>query len=127
MKQKLFSVFSCLVMIIALTGATSNKVTASPLSDVTTDSGTGCYVPDGNDGYAFDSSCSWHVVIKRDKDANITEYRYQDHGTMPEGAPRPSRTISETYPLVLNPLGLGLATEITTPSGEYKSSFVFKN
>jgi hypothetical protein len=46
---------------------------------------------------------------------------------MPEGAPRPSRTISETYPLVLNPLGLGLATEITTPSGEYKSSFVFKN
>lgn len=124
MKKKLFSVFSCFVLIVALTEITSNRVTAKPLNAAATGSGTGCLVKDADGNYWFDGSCNWHTVRRYDKDGNLIELRYQDQGTLPDFAPRPSRAISETY---FSPDLDGWVTEITTPSGQYKSDFVRQN
>jgi hypothetical protein len=111
-------------MTIALTGTVSTDVTAKALNDVQVISGTACYVRDADNNYYADPNCKWNVVITYDAGGNLIKYKYQDHGTLPDGAARPSQAIHESYFAILNPIGGGTVTETITPGGEYKSSFV---
>lgn len=129
MKKRLFYLFSGLVMAIALTGTVSNTVTAKSLNDVQVQSGTICVVVDANGDYYLDTSCNSHSVTTRDENGNLIGFKYQDHGTLPANAVRPSKAIHQSYPLALNFGGgliiEGLVIETITPSGQYKSSFVW--
>ena len=115
-------------MTIALTGAVSNDVTAKALNDVQVSSGTGCIVTDAYGGHHYDPNCNWHDVSTYDEGGNLIKYKYQDQGTLPEGAPRPARAIHQTsinnYDNGDGQYFEGRVTETITPSGEYKSSFL---
>ena len=107
MKKKLFCLFGCLVMTIALTGAVSNDVTAKALKDVQVESGTGCFVRDAEGNDYVDPNCNWHVVRTYDEGGNLIKYKYQDQGTLPEGAERPSRRY-------MNPISLYMRSTVNT-------------
>ena len=115
MKKKLFCLFGCLTMTIALTGAVSNDVTAKALNHVEVERGTGCFVRDANADYTWDPSCNRQAVITYDEEGTIIKYRYQDQGTLPEGAARPPQAIHESYFAMINGLGNTLITETITP------------
>ena len=92
-----------------------------------TDSGTGCLVADANGAYTFDGTCSWHLVFKLDQAGNPQLLRYQDHGTLPEGAPHPKQT---RHNALTTDFGGGVVctgTEVTMPRGEYKSDCHFSS
>jgi hypothetical protein len=126
-KKKLFCLFGCLMMTLALTGAVSNDVTAKALNDVQVERGTGCFVRDALGKYYEDPNCNWHVVITYDEGGNLIKYKYQDQGTLPADVVRPSQAIHEsdfkTYDFGSLYIG-GTVTETITPGGEYKSSFL---
>ena len=93
-----------------------------------TDSGTGCFVRVGvgDDDYIFDATCTAHDALKFDDEGNFEFYVYQDHGQLPEGSWRPAQTFRSTFEQCFNTsfgVMCGTATEIVTPSGEYRSSF----
>ena len=102
--------------------------TSGSASPARPDKGTGCYVGDANGDYLFDATCSAHSVIKYDADGKVVFYEYQDAGQLQPGAVRPSRAIRRSFELCLDFGGItgelcGTATEVITPSGQYKSSF----
>lgn len=93
-----------------------------------TGSGTGCYIrfDVGEDDYVLDENCTAHSTLKLDDEGNFQFYVYQDHGQLPEGSWRPSRTYRSSFELCFAAsFGsfCGIAKETITPSGEYKSSF----
>jgi hypothetical protein len=112
---------------LAATAALSTAALAKPnhpINAATTDSGTGCLVRDGAGAYHFDAACRWHLVRRRDKDGNLVLYSYQDHGSLPAGAPRPSSASRHSGPW---PGCIDGINEVTTPSGEYRSDCRFHN
>lgn len=117
------SVLGACLLAVGMTGAAWAKP-AKPLNAATTESGTGCLVRDADGNYHADADCAWHVVVKRDKDGNLLSFKYQDKGSLPEGAPRPSSAlkVETVYPGC--PAG---ANEITLPSGEYSSDCHYRS
>lgn len=94
-----------------------------PLNAATTDSGTGCFVLDGAGNYHVDTECEWHTVQKTDKDGNLVSFKYQDKGTVPEGAPLPGKAqkVDTDFAGCSEKL-----KEVTTPSGQYSSDCHWK-
>jgi len=89
--------------------------------NATTDSGTGCLVRDADGNYWADPGCNWHTVTRFDRDGNRVISSYHDQGELPPGAPRPSRAAHNS-----GTIGIGGGqtcdyTEVTTPSGQYRS------
>ena len=106
---------------LALIGTASAK-DEKPINAAETASGTGCLVRDANGDYHVDPDCKWKTVVKRDKDGNLVSYKYQDKGTLPDGAPAPSSAMSWDDA----PCGDDVYDEQTTPSGQYSSSCHFE-
>jgi hypothetical protein len=108
--------------VVAAVAAVSPKaVSAKPAHAATTDSGVGCFVADANGDYTLDPGCTWHIVTKLDNAENLQIFSYQDHGTLPEGAPRPKKTRHNAVSVEILPGVVCTGTEVTMPSGEYKS------
>lgn len=84
-----------------------------------TSDGKGCLVRDGAGAYHFDAACEWHTVVKRDKNNAIQFFSYQDKGSLPAGAPKPTSASNNSVPWPGCPDGI---KETTTPSGQYSSS-----
>jgi hypothetical protein len=93
-----------------------------PENAAKTAEGTGCMVRDGAGAYHFDAKCTWHTVVKTDKDGTVVLFRYQDKGQLPEGAPRPTQPAKA---LTVYPGCPDGADELTTPSGAYSSDCKF--
>lgn len=92
-----------------------------PINAATPLKGTGCLVRDADGAYHFDAECEWHIVQKFDKDGNPKSYIYQDKGSLPEGAPHPSKASKNAGSLD----GCDY-TEVTAPSGQYSSKCMGK-
>lgn len=110
------------VIVIALSFTGVNSVLAARAD---TDRGEGCLVRvgDGEDDYAFDSTCATQAVLKMDDDGEFDFYVYQDHG---QSTWHPSTPYRNTFELCYHfSFGTvcGTAKESVSPSGEYKSSF----
>jgi YD repeat-containing protein len=108
---------------IGMVSAASAKPN-NPINAATTDSGTGCLVRDGAGVYHYDATCEWHLVRRRDRDGNLVLFSYHDQGQLPDGAPRPSSADRHVGPW---PGCLDGITEVTTPSGQYRSDCRFHN
>ena len=112
-----------LVLPLAANAAPDNK----PINAATTNSGTLCFVHEADGApYAVDPDCSWHTVVKRDKDGALQSYRYQDKGTLQAGQVAPDRAVR--IPIVGAVVG-GLpctGTEVVSPSGNYSSNLMCK-
>jgi hypothetical protein len=86
--------------------------------------GQGCLVADGNGNYTFDASCEYHIVTRNDAGGALVLVSYQDHGTLPEGAPRPRSAVRRAVTSVVGGQTCE-GNEVTTPSGEYRSDCRF--
>ena len=109
---------------VAFTFIGSNTVSALPAD---TFKGVGCFVRvgDGPADYLSDPTCSRHRVRKDTEDGGLEFYTYQDHGQTPW---RPKKAYRNTFELCGDfggTIGIrcGEATEVVTPSGEYKSTW----
>ena len=125
MKKVSSTVRSLVILGIIFSSVGVNSASATR---AVTDKGTGCFVRvgTGDNDYVFDTTCTAHDALKLDDEGNFEFYVYQDHGQLPEGSWRPSQTFHSTFEQCFNSdFGVicGTATEMVTPSGEYKSSF----
>jgi hypothetical protein len=122
MRKLLSSALGLCVLAVAATGAT--MAVAQPPDhalNATTDSGNGCLVRDADGVYWSDPGCSWHTVTRTDRDGNRVIFSYHDHGQLPPGAAVPSRASRNS-----GTIGIGMGqtcdyTEVTSPSGQYRS------
>lgn len=88
-----------------------------------TSSGNGCAVKDADGVQYWDTACEWHLVWKTDRNGNVMFVHYQDHGQVPETAPRPATALfSSTFVGCGGCMLQGTYEEVVTPSGEYHSS-----
>lgn len=111
-----------LVLPLAANAAPDNK----PVNAATTDSGTLCIVHEADGApYAVDPDCSWHTVVKRDRDGNLQSYRYQDKGSLQAGQVAPDRAVRIPLTDTLGSLTC-TGTEVVTPSGNYSSDIKCK-
>ncbi len=112
------------VSLFAAVLAAPSIVSAKADNAAVAESGKGCLVADANGAYTLDQNCDYHVVTRTDHNGNLVLVSYQDHGTLPEGAPRPS---SARRNAVTSTVGGETCegNEITTPSGEYRSDCRF--
>ena len=125
MKKVSSTIRSLMILGIIFSFIGVNSVSATR---AVTDKGAGCYIRigPGDSDYAFDPTCAAHDVIKFDDEGNFEFYAYQDSGQLPEGSWRPTRAFRSTFETCFNfSFGVvcGTATEIVTPSGQYKSAF----
>ena len=102
--------------------STASAEAQKPMNAATTGSGTGCLVRDADGNYHVDEDCTWHAVVKRDKDGNIVSYKYQDKGNLPEDAPHPDKAMKWDD----TPGCPGETKETTAPSGSYTSDCHYK-
>ncbi|MEZ5961652.1 MAG: hypothetical protein R3C30_14700 [Hyphomonadaceae bacterium] len=86
--------------------------------------GQGCLVADGDGNYTVDANCEYHVVTRNDASGATVLVSYQDHGTLPEGAPRPRAAVRRAVTSIVGGQTCE-GNEITTPSGEYRSDCRF--
>lgn len=86
--------------------------------------GQGCLVADANGAYTFDAACNYHVVTRTDRNGALVLVSYQDQGTLPDGAPRPTSAVRRD---VTSTVGgqTCVGQEVTTPSGQYRSDCRF--
>lgn len=89
--------------------------------------GTVCAVADAHGEYHQDNDCQVHAVTNYAPGGaspeTLQSFIYSDHGTLPPEAPRPQQTRRAPISVEFF-FGWGLlctGTEITTPSGEYRS------
>jgi hypothetical protein len=110
--------------LIAATVATPSVVFAKAENAAVAENGQGCLVADANGAYTFDTACNYHVVTRTDRNGNLVLVSYQDQGTLPDGAPRPSSAVRRD---VTSSVGGQTCTgqEVTTPSGQYRSDCRF--
>lgn len=98
-----------------------------PINAATTDSGTLCVVHEAEGApYAADAACSWHSVVKLDKDGNPQSYTYQDKGSLQDGQTAPGAAVKipiEGWSVMGMPC---TGTEVVTPSGQYSSDLKCK-
>ena len=118
---------SLVIRILVVFGIVFSFIGVNPVSATraVTDGNTGCYVRvgDGEDDYAYDSTCSAHSVLKMDDDGEFDFFVYQDHGQSTWHPSTPYRNTFETCYEFSFGIVCGIAKESVSPSGEYKSSF----
>jgi hypothetical protein len=112
---------SCLVAAISIAPSTAF---AKAENAAVAENGQGCLVADANGAYTFDAACNYHVVTRNDRNGALVLVSYQDQGTLPEGAPRPTSAVRRE---VTSTVGGQTCTghEVTTPSGQYRSDCRF--
>jgi hypothetical protein len=88
------------------------------------ESGKGCLVADANGAYSLDANCDYHVVTRNDRNGALVLVSYRDHGTLPEGAPRPTSAVRRAVTSMVGGQTCE-GNEVTTPSGEYTSDCRF--
>lgn len=118
------------VTIIASTFAIIGVSSASALP-ATVERDSGCLVGYSDLPYLFDDTCRAQSVFKLDADGSFQFYIYQDHGRLPADYLLPSEAVLESFELCLNfggTIGVrcGIADQVVTPSGEYKSSLTIR-
>jgi hypothetical protein len=64
-------------------------------------------------------------VQRNNQDGSLALVSYQDHGTLPADAPRPSRTRTNPVSSTFSDGSVCDGTETTTPSGQYRSNCHF--
>lgn len=98
-----------------------------PINAATTDSGTYCVVHEAEGApYANDLECTWHTVVKLDKDGNPQSFTYQDKGNLQDGQTPPDAAVKiaiEGWTVMGLPC---TGTEVVTPSGQYSSDLKCK-
>lgn len=127
--KRTLTAFLGAVVFAAFASFGARTVSAAP-SPASTQKGTGCYVAADGVDYYYDAGCAVHLVFDIDADGDLVFYEYQDHGQIPAGVARPSRAVRRTFEQCLNfgSLGVlcGIAVEVVTPSGQYKSSITIR-
>ena len=119
MKRVLLTAF-CLIAAVGFAWFVKTQTSASPAETL---KGTGCLVKDADGVQYWDEECQYHIVYKYDKDGELQFVYYQDHGTVPETAPKPSTATRFGHVVTCNGCRLeGTYEEIVTPSGKYHSS-----
>jgi hypothetical protein len=113
------AVAACAFMIVAGASGVAVAKPDKPDNAAQTSDGKGCLVRDGAGAYHFDAACEWHTVVKRDKSNAIQFFSYQDKGSLPAGAPKPTSAANNYAPWPGCAEGI---KETTTPSGQYSSS-----
>lgn len=121
--RKLMNATAALCLITAGALAPSTALAKADNAAVVA-SGKGCLVADANGAYTLDANCDYHVVTRNDRNGTLVLVSYQDQGTLPEGAPRPTSAIRRA---VTSTVGGETCegNEVTTPSGEYRSDCRF--
>lgn len=121
------------VVLVAMIAATFTFIGATSVSALPADvlRGSGCYVGWGESQYSYDDTCRAQAVIKFDDAGNLQFYIYQDHGQLPSDSPRPTEAVRNSFELCGDfggSIGVkcGIADEVVTPSGEYKSSWMIR-
>ncbi len=111
---------ACLIAATLAPGAAFAKAENAAVAE----HGQGCLVADANGDYTVDANCEYHIVTRNDAGGALVLVSYQDHGTLPEGAPRPRAAIRRA---VTSTVGGETCEghEVTTPSGEYRSDCRF--
>ena len=109
----------------AALAAAPSLVLAKAGEAATADSGKGCLVADANGAYTFDANCDYHIVTRHSGGALVL-VSYHDHGTLPDGAPRPSSARRNPVTSVVGGRTCE-GTETTTPSGDYSSDCHFND
>ena len=103
--------------------ATPSVVLAKADNAAAVENGKGCLVADANGAYTVDANCDYHVVTRNDH-GTLVLVSYHDHGSLPDGAPRPtSARRNDVSSVVGGETCTG--TETTTPSGDYSSDCHF--
>lgn len=121
--SKLIKTVAGVCLLVAVV-ATPSIVLAKAENAAVAESGQGCLVADANGNYTFDTACNYHIVTRNGPNGNLVLVSYHDQGTLPDGAPRPSRAIRRD---VSSTVGGETCTgqETTTPSGQYSSDCRF--
>lgn len=106
-------------MTVLATGAFAKP--DKPINAAMPDSGEGCLVSAVGGGdlasYAYDASCSFHIVRKNDKDGNPKSIQYQDKGQLQEGQTPPETAVHTSWDE-----GDCSFSETITPNGGYSSN-----
>lgn len=123
MRKDLRNLVCVVILAIAVSIIGVNSAAALP-ADVQRDNI--CYVGYGEFEYVVDETCRAQSVFKLDDEGNFQFFIYQDHGQIPADMPPPSEAVRNSFELCLNfggSIGIkcGIANEVVTPSGEYKS------
>lgn len=115
--KKLGFAFGAAIAVAAISGpatAASNK----PVHAAETGSGSLCIVRAGpTDPYMVDPSCSYHTVVKNNKDGSPRSFKYQDKGRLQPGQTAPDQAVRID---ISNANCTG--SEMITPSGNYSSN-----
>lgn len=112
-------------VVVAL-GGLSGVAVAKPINAAVVDdrNGMGCLVRSVvTKAYQLDLGCESMLVVKRDRDRNVTSYRYRDRGQLQPGQDAPNRAVR----ISLTGYTYGLACEgreIISPDGGYSSNFL---
>lgn len=113
-------------VVVAL-GGLSGVAVAKPINAAVVHdrNGIGCLVRSVNvtKAYQFDPGCESMLVVKRDRDRNVTSYRYHDRGQLQTGQDVPNRAVR----ISITGRNYGLACEgreIISPDGGYSSNFL---
>jgi hypothetical protein len=122
MKKILISAICCAVLGIAFSLMSATSVSALPAETFWGDT---CFVRTGPGDTDYEElNCRAHYVIKPNDEGFVEFFNYQDHGQLPADGWRPSQVMRNSYEVCyFNQTVCGIAIEVITPSGEYKSWF----
>lgn len=112
-------------MVAVGVAGTPTAAAAKPPTAAVAERGTGCLVADANGSYTPDAACVWNFVDRRNADGTRVLVSYHDHGNLPQGAPRPSSARRNPVSFTFSGGIVCEGTEVTTPSGEYRSDCRF--
>ena len=117
----------CVLATAAMVPMTASAAPDKPLNAATTDSGTLCIVHEADGApYVADTECTWHSVVKLDKDGNPVSFTYQDKGNLQDGQTAPGAAVKIAVEgMTVNGLPC-TGTEVVTPSGQYSSDLKCK-
>jgi hypothetical protein len=120
MKKLLFTVFFATAFVTAANVRMSALGSTSPAQ---TFKYFGCFVHEADGVQYLDLNFKVHEVRKYDEAGNLEFLHYSDHGTLPEDATLPSKTLHTTITVLCGGcIYEGTYREVITPSGEYHSS-----
>lgn len=85
-------------------------------------SGSGCYTrASESDPYQYNADCTYHRVLKYNKDGSLAMFSYQDKGQLLPGQTAPGSATKTALDGVIGGLPC-TGIEVVTPSGSYASN-----